>query len=89
MSAYTPLWPLVKPLIAAVQPQQRMGPPNASGWITDLRSPLRPDAHAGSFSVRPDSPTDPGAWKDFSSNAGEEKGSMADLAQRLESRSSS
>ncbi len=83
MNAFTPLWPHVEPLIAAAQPQQRMRSPNGSGWITDLRSPLRPDAHAGSFSVRPDSPTDPGAWKDFSINAGEEKGSMADLARRL------
>ena len=83
VTTYTPLWPKVEPLIAVAQPQQRLPPPNASGWIANLRSPLRADAHAGSFSVRPDSPTDPGAWKDFSSNADEERGSIADLALRL------
>jgi len=57
-----------------------MPEPSSGGWITGLRSPLRPDDHAGSFTVKPDSPDDPGAYKDFATG---DSGSMRDLARKL------
>ena len=76
---FTPLWPEVEQRIAATQPRRRLPKPNAKGWIGPLCSPLREDKHP-SFSIKPDSETDPGAWKDHATG---ESGSMADLARRL------
>ena len=76
---FTPLWPKVEPLIIAGQPNRQLPHANGEGWIGPLCSPLREDKHP-SFSVKPDSETDPGAWKDHATG---ESGSMADLARRL------
>ena len=76
---FTPLWPEVEPLIAARQLRGRMPRPNGNGWIGPLCSPLREDKNP-SFSIKPDSETDSGAWKDHATG---ESGSMADLARRL------
>ena len=76
---FTPLWPEVEPLVEARQPRRRLPKPNAGGWIEPLCSPLREDKHP-SFSVMPDSETDPGGYVDHGTG---EKGSMANLARRL------
>lgn len=76
---YAPLWPLVERRLAAAQPANRLPKPNGSGWLGPIHSPLREDRHP-SFSVRPDSETDPGAYKDHATG---EHGSLADLAHRL------
>jgi hypothetical protein len=80
MMQYTPLWPLVEPHIAKVQRNGRLPRASADGWFNGLRSPLRADKNPGSFSVRPDSATEPGAFNDF---ATDDHGSIADLATRL------
>ncbi len=79
--AWLPLYyPEVERRLLASQPDGfRFAPPNTTGWIGPIHSPLREDQHP-SFSVRPDSPTDPGAWKDHATG---EHGSMANLAGRL------
>ena len=78
---WKPLWPLLEPLIREHQPERARWPrPNADGWIGPIHSLLREDARP-SFSVKPDSETDPGAWKDHATG---EHGSMADLARLLD-----
>lgn len=77
---WQPLWPDLEPRIQAAQPERfHWHPANGSGWIGPIHSPLRDDRNP-SFSVRPDSETDPGAWLDHATS---ETGSMADLAQAL------
>lgn len=76
---WTPLWPLVEPHIINAQPNGRMPKPNADGWIGNLRSPLHKDQHP-SFSVKPDSPTDPGSFKDHATG---DSGPISELARRL------
>jgi len=77
---YSPLWPHVE---AELQKRQPLGWRGAriseGGWISGFHSPLRPDHHP-SFSVLPDTPTTPGAFKDFATG---DTGSMAELARRL------
>jgi AAA domain len=77
--SYQPLWPVIEPQIAATQPGGRLPTVNAQGWIEPIHSPLRADEHA-SFSVKPDSATDPGGWKDHTTG---EHGSIAELARKL------
>ena len=77
---YTPLWPEVERLIAARQPGGRMPRPNADGWIGAVRSPIRDGDTNPSFSVLPDSETNPGAFIDHATT---DQGSMADLARLL------
>lgn len=77
--AWHPLWPDLAARVAAAQPGGRLPKPNADGWLGPLRSPLRDDEHP-SFSVKPDSETDPGAYVDHAIG---DKGSMADLARCL------
>lgn len=75
---YIPLWPVVEPLVRARQPNGKI--PKAQGpWVGPLHSPLREDANP-SFSIRPDSPDNPGAFKDHATG---DSGSMAELATRL------
>ncbi|HPC83667.1 MAG TPA: DUF3987 domain-containing protein [Thermoanaerobaculaceae bacterium] len=74
------LWPEVAAAIVARQPGSRMPRPNSYGWIGPIRSPLREGDDNPSFSVLPDSPTDPGAYIDHGTG---ERGSMADLARAL------
>ena len=77
---WVPLWDDVEPVIRARQPERFRWPrANGSGWVGPLHSPLREDG-SPSFSVRPDSASDPGAWTDHATG---ESGSLADLAQRL------
>lgn len=77
---WTPLWPLLEPTIRDRQPDGFRWPhQNAEGWTGPLHSPLRDDRHP-SFSIQPDTATDPGAWKDHATG---EHGSMAELAERL------
>lgn len=77
--SFTPIWPSVEPHIIAAQPNSRMPRPNDDGWIGGLRSPLRKEKNP-SFSVKPDTPTDPGAFMDHGSG---ENGSISKLAQLL------
>jgi len=77
--AWRPLWPEVEPVLAARQAKRTLPKPNREGWIGAIRSPLRDDEEP-SFSVKPDTEHDPGAWKDHATG---ESGSMADLARRL------
>jgi hypothetical protein len=77
---WDPLWPRLEPIIAAKQPNGRLPRANESGWIDNIHSPLREDRHA-SFSVRPDSENDPGAWKDHATGEG---GSIAELARKFD-----
>lgn len=80
VAQWEPLWPLLEPEIRRRQPERFRWPrETADCWIGPLHSPLREDRHP-SFSVRPDSATDPGAWKDHGTG---EHGSIADLAGRL------
>jgi hypothetical protein len=81
IAEYTPLWPLVEPVLLARQPARFRPPrrPGADGWLGPWHSPLRADKHP-SFSVKPDSATDPGAFLDRASG---ETGSMAELARQL------
>ena len=76
---WDPLWPKLEAAITAKQPNGKLPRPNEEGWIGPIRSPLREDKHP-SFSAKPDSETEPGAWKDHGTGEG---GSMADLARRL------
>jgi hypothetical protein len=76
---YVPLWPTLKPLFEAKQPRRTLPEPNGDGWIGPVCCPWRDDAHP-SLSLRPDSETSPGAWRDHATG---ETGSMADAAQRL------
>src|SRR5687767_6036501 len=76
---WAPLWPLVQPRIEAAQPKRTLPKPNKDGWIGPIFSPLRTEVHP-SFSVLPDSPTEPGAYKDHATG---EKGPMAKLAEQL------
>jgi putative DNA primase/helicase len=76
---WDPLWPKLEATITAKQPSGKLPRANQDGWIGTIHSPLREDKHA-SFSLKPDSETDPGAWKDHGTGEG---GSMADLARRL------
>jgi hypothetical protein len=76
---FTLLWPEIEPLIAAKQPHRRIPKPNAKGWIGPVCSPLREDRNP-SFSVKPDSETDPGGYVDHATG---ETGSIADLARQL------
>ena len=76
---WDPLWPTLEPIIAAKQPSGRLPRANEEGWIGPAHSPLREDKHP-SFSVKPDSETEPGAWKDHATGEG---GSIAELARKL------
>ncbi|MFC1482292.1 toprim domain-containing protein [Myxococcota bacterium] len=77
-SGWTPLWPHVAPRVDQAQPRGDLPAPNADGWIA-CHSPLREDRHP-SFSIKPDSESDPGAWADHATG---ESGSIAELARRL------
>ena len=77
--AWRPLWPELEGLVRQRQPGGKLPRSNGEGWIGAIRSPLRDDGHP-SFSVRPDSEVDPGAFVD---HANGDSGSMADLARRL------
>jgi len=71
---------MLAPVVRAAQPERFHRPtPNAEGWIGPIHSPLREDKHP-SFSIRPDSETDPGAYVDHGTG---DKGSMAGLALLL------
>ena len=79
---FEPLWPDVRDAIARTSNGNarilsRSCPPGH--WIDGLNSPLREDRHP-SFSVCPDSETNPGGFKDHATG---EHGSMADLGRRL------
>jgi hypothetical protein len=76
---WSPLWPHVEPLIVDAQRGKRLPPANSSGWIGPIRSPLREERNP-SFSVKPDSETDPGGFTDHGTG---DKGSLAELAQLL------
>src|SRR5690349_18016025 len=76
---FTPLWPQVEKVILARQPAGFHGPRRTGDWLT-FHSPLREDRHP-SFSVKPDSDADPGAFKD---HARDVAGSMAELARLLD-----
>ena len=77
---YTPLWPLLEPRIVAAQPSGQLPKPNGNGWIGGIFSPLRQEDKP-SFSVKPDSPSDPGGFEDHGTG---ESGSMSKLAQLLQ-----
>ena len=79
---FEPLWPEVRVAIARISNTNarilsRSCPPGH--WIGGLNSPLREDRNP-SFSVCPDSETNPGGFKDHATG---EHGSMVDLARRL------
>ncbi len=76
--SFTPLWPVVRPVVEAKQPERFHPRGNGDGW-TLWHSPLRPDRNP-SFSIKPDAEDDPGAWLDHATG---EQGSMAELARRL------
>jgi hypothetical protein len=76
---YSPLWSLLESLVANSQPRKILPRANKDGWIEPIHSPLREDKHP-SFSVKPDSEADRGAWKDHGTG---EHGNIADLARRL------
>lgn len=78
-NAHPLAWLLIEQTIAARQPSGRLPKANCRGWVGPIHSPLREDRHP-SFSVRPDSETDPGAFKDHATG---EHGSLAELARRL------
>jgi hypothetical protein len=69
---WSPLWPHVEPLIVDAQRGKRLPPANSSGWIGPIRSPLREERNP-SFSVKPDSETDPGGFTDHGTG---DKGSL-------------
>ncbi len=77
---YQPLWPHVEAELDKRQPSGWCGAHlSKDGWLDGYHSPLRED-RVPSFSVLPDTPTSPGAFKDF----GGEAGSMAELARLLD-----
>ena len=76
---FSPLWPQLESLVADRQPRRTLPRANKDGWIEPCHSPLREDKNP-SFSVKPDSENDAGAWKDHATSEG---GSMADLARKL------
>ncbi len=76
--SFTPLWPSVRPVVEAKQPERYHARDSGDGW-TLWHSPLRPD-RTPSFSIKPDTSDDPGAWKDHATG---ERGSMAELARQL------
>ena len=78
-TTWTPLWPMIEPHIIAAQPKRRLPNPNADGWIGPIHSPLRHDQHP-SFSIKPDTPTDPGSYKDHASG---DSGPISKLSQQL------
>jgi len=76
---YQPLWPHVEAELEKRQPGSWRGAHlSRDGWLDGYHSPLRED-RVPSFSVLPDTPTTPGAFKDF----GGETGSIAELARLL------
>jgi hypothetical protein len=77
---WNPLWSAVEPILRRQQRGRRLPKPNAEGWIGAILSPLRDDDNNPSFSVKPDSETDPGGYIDHATG---DKGSMADLARHL------
>jgi putative DNA primase/helicase len=76
---FIPLWPELEPIIAARQPHRHMPRAGIDHWLGPLHSPLREDGNP-SFSVKPDSETDPGGFIDHGTG---DKGSIAELARRL------
>ena len=76
---WCPLWPDIEVRLRQHQPNGSLPRAGSNGWIGPVHSPLREDRHP-SFSVRADSATDPGAYKDQASG---EHGSLANLARRL------
>ena len=73
------IWDQISDIVRNRQPKGQLPSPNHDGWIGPIHSPLREDRHP-SFSVLPDTPSDPGAFKDHATSEG---GSMADLARHL------
>lgn len=72
-------WEEVESLLRQHQPNGRLPRPNDRGWIGPIHSPLRVDRHP-SFSVLPDSANNRGAFVDHATG---DRGSMADLSERL------
>ncbi len=76
---WRPLWPMIEPRIIQAQPNGRLPRANADGWIGPIRSPLRKEDKP-SFSILPDSDSQPGGFEDHGTG---EKGPLSKLAQLM------
>lgn len=75
---WKPLWPYVEAKVMEAQPSGYK--PKWSNGRLICHSPLRPDKNP-SFSILPDSETEPGCFRDFATG---DTGSMAELARLLD-----